>query len=46
MDVPGCGVDVRVSEQCLHHCQIHTGFGHCNAEGMTQCVRVPCGLWL
>lgn len=40
MDVAGCGVDVGVSEQCLHHRQIDTGLGHRGAERMAQCMWV------
>ena len=41
MDVAGGGVDVGVTEQRLHHRQIHSGLGQCGPERVPQRVRVP-----
>lgn len=43
MDITGGGVDMGVTEQCLHHRQIDPGLGQCGAERMPQRVRVPSG---
>ena len=41
VDVAGGGVDVRVSQQGLHHGQVHAGLGQRGAEGVPQRVRCP-----
>ena len=39
VDVPGCGVDVGVAEQRLHHGQVHPGLGQRRPERVSKCVR-------
>ena len=39
VDVPGCGVDVGMAEQRLHHSQVHAGLGQRRPERVPKRVR-------